>query len=120
MSSPILVGRELYFVSDTGIASCLDAIGGDLHWRKRLGGQYRASPSYAAGRLYFIDDEGKATVLSAGKTFEQLAENLLSGPVVASPAFLDRAILLRTDSHLYRIESTGSGNSSLNAELGQD
>jgi outer membrane protein assembly factor BamB len=109
MSSPILVGSELYFVSDAGIASCVDGSSGKLHWRNRLGGKYLASPTYADGRLYFLNDEGKATVLRAGKTFEQLAENTLPGPVVASPAFLERAIFLRTDSHLYRIESAGSG-----------
>lgn len=116
MSSPILVGRELYFVSDAGVASCLDATSGELHWRKRLGGRYLASPTYAAGRLYFINDEGTTTVLRAGKSFEKLAENSLPGPVVASPAFLDQSILLRTDSHLYRIEASGPTFSSSPAQ----
>ena len=36
--SPLLVGDELYVVSDSGIASCLDAKTGETHWQQRLGG----------------------------------------------------------------------------------
>ena len=36
--SPLLVGEELYIVSDNGIASCLDAKTGQKHWQERLGG----------------------------------------------------------------------------------
>src|SRR5712691_7348262 len=41
--SPLLVGDELYVVSDIGIASCLDATTGAVHWLQRLGGNYSAS-----------------------------------------------------------------------------
>jgi len=108
MSSPILVGREIYMVSDAGVASCLDALTGEVHWQERLGGKYRASPICAAGRLYFVNDEGSASVLAVGTSFKRLAENVLSGTVVATPAAIGRAIFLRTDSHLYRIESAPS------------
>jgi hypothetical protein len=40
---------------------------------------------------------------TSNKQFEQLAENFVEGPLVATPALLDRSIFLRTDSHLYRI-----------------
>ena len=53
--------------------------------------------------VYFFGKEGKSTVVKAGKQFEKLAENLLDGAVVATPAILDRNIFLRTDDHLYRI-----------------
>jgi outer membrane protein assembly factor BamB len=105
MSSPILVGKEIYMVSDAGIASCLDSLTGEVHWRERLGGKFLASPVCAANRLYFVNDEAKTTVLAVGTSFEQLAENVLSGTVAASPAMIGRAIFLRTDTHLYRIES---------------
>jgi hypothetical protein len=46
-------------------------------------------------------------ILKPGKEFEILAENRLDieGSLVATPAFVGRAIFLRTDSHLYRIEN---------------
>ena len=42
--SPILVGDELYTVTDTGIATCIAALTGDIHWQQRLGGNHSASP----------------------------------------------------------------------------
>lgn len=105
MSSPILVGKEIYMVSDAGIASCLDALTGELRWRERLGGKFLASPVCAANRLYFVNDEAQTSVLAVGASFQRLAENTLSGVVVATPAIVGRAIFLRTDAHLYRIES---------------
>jgi len=103
MSSPVLGGDELYWVSDDGMACCADARSGQMHWQERLGGAHLASPVFAEGRVYFFGQDGKATVLKAGKQFEKLAENHVEGTVVATPALLDRTILLRTDSHLYRI-----------------
>jgi hypothetical protein len=105
MSSPILVGDELYWVSDDGMASCTDARSGQVHWQERLRGTFLASPIHAGGRLYFFSQDGKTPVLKAGTQFEPLAENLLTGPVVATPAVAGRSIFFRTDSHLYRIEA---------------
>lgn len=103
-SSPILLGDEICWISDDGIACSADARSGQIHWQERLGGSYLASPVYADGRLYFCNQQGKTTVVRAGKQFEKLAENLVEVLVVATPAIADPAIFLRTDSHLYRID----------------
>ena len=44
--SPIAVGAEIYFVSDGGIASCVDAATGATLWQQRLGGTYRHHRSW--------------------------------------------------------------------------
>ena len=103
MSSPVLVGDELYWVSDDGMASCAEAQTGQIHWQERLGGGHLATPIYAQGRLYFFGQDGKTTVLKAGTQLERLAENSLEGPLIATPAIVDGAVFLRTDTHLYRI-----------------
>lgn len=102
--SPLLLGDELYVVSDNGIATCLDAVSGEQHWQERIGGNFSASPTFADGRIYFLDEEGKTTVVAPGKKFEVLASNQLEGRTLASPAMVDSSIFLRTDTHLYRIE----------------
>jgi outer membrane protein assembly factor BamB len=102
--SPLLVGDELYLVSDTGIATCLDSTSGTEHWQKRLGGNYSASPNYADGRIYILDEDGTTTVIAPGRTFELLATNVLEGRTLATPAIADSSIFLRTDTHLYRID----------------
>ena len=102
--SPLLDGGELYMVSDNGIASSLDAKSGQELWRQRLGAPFSASPVSAEGRIYFLSETGEATVIRAGRSFERLAVNYLDGRTLASPAIEGRAIYLRSDSHLYRIE----------------
>jgi outer membrane protein assembly factor BamB len=103
--SPLLVGDDLYIVSDSGIATCLDARTGKQHWRQRLGGGFSASPLFADGRIYFLNETGEATVLEPGSKYTELAKNKLPGRTLASLAVSGRAMFLRTDSLLYRIES---------------
>lgn len=101
--SPIVVGDEIYFVSDAGIATCLDAHNGQVNWSERLGGGFSASPIAAEGKIYFQNEEGIGYVLKAGKTFALLATNELAEKTLASPAALDGALIIRSQSHLWRI-----------------
>jgi outer membrane protein assembly factor BamB len=103
MSSLVMLGNELYWTSDDGLATCADVRTGDPHWQERQNQRHFASPLLAEGRIYFFGNEGKCTVVKADKKFEKLAENQLEGTVVATPAIVDGAIFLRTDTHLYRI-----------------
>lgn len=100
-ASPILVGDELYIVSDNGITTCLDAKSGEQHWQKRISGDYSASPLYADGRLYLLNEIGKTTVLAPGKEYNVLAENELPGRTLASISAAYGALYLRTDAALY-------------------
>lgn len=102
--SPLIVGDELYLMSDNGIATCLDARTGQVHWQERVGGDFSASPIFASGRIYFLNETGKTTVLAPGKSYQVLAENELPGRTLASLAPVDGAIYLRTDTALYRIQ----------------
>jgi outer membrane protein assembly factor BamB len=99
-----VVGDLLFGIDDGGIASCLEAISGKEVWRERVGGNYSASPLYADGRLYLFSEEGKATVLAAGREFKKLAENQLADGFMASPAVAGRALILRTKTHVYRVD----------------
>lgn len=101
--SPILVGDELYMVSDIGVLSCLDARTGAAIWQARLPGNYSASPVFADGRIYFQSEEGVTTVVAAGKEFRRLATSRLDGAMLATMAVAGGAIFIRTDTHLYRI-----------------
>jgi outer membrane protein assembly factor BamB len=105
MPSPLLVGQELYLLSDDGFVSCVDASSGETLGKFRAGGRYAASPVYAQGRIYCFSREGRTVVLRANRDLTLLAENQLDGPVFASPALLGSAIYVRTDSHLYCLSS---------------
>lgn len=103
--SPIIVGDELYMVSDNGIATCLDAATGKVHWTQRMGGNHSASPVHADGRIYFLSEEGDAVVLAPGKEYKVLAKNSIGERTLASLAVSGKAIYLRGDQSLYRIEA---------------
>ncbi len=104
--SMLLVGDELFLVSDRGVASCVDAKSGELHWQERFGGKFSASPIYAGGNIYFLDEEGKCTMMAAAKQPRQLTTSELKERTLASPAVIDNALLIRTERSLYRIETT--------------
>jgi len=103
-TSPIIVGDRLYMVSSGGIASCLDLADGRIVWKERIGSDFAASPVYAAGRIYFCDCKGVTTVIEPGDTFKVLAKNELESGFMASPAVVGSGLILRTKTHLYRIE----------------
>ena len=101
--SLLVVGDEVYFVADNGVASCLDAHTGKVHWTKRLGGNFSASPIFTEGRLYFTNEEGKTYVIRQGVEYDLLAINDLGERTFASPATVDGALIFRSESHLWRI-----------------
>ena len=106
--SPVLAGDLLFMVhQDTGVASCLDAKTGELVWRERLPGpgNQSASPTYAAGRIYFFNENGHCPVIESGRQFKVLAENKLDEGIMASPAVAGNALFVRTKTHLYRLEN---------------
>lgn len=103
-SSPLLIGDLLYMVNDMGVAGCLDAKTGESIWQNRLGGKFSASPIYADGRIYFFSEEGAIPVIEPGREFKLLATNQLDAGFMASPAVVDGALILRTKTHLYRIQ----------------
>ena len=101
--SPLLVGDELYVVSDIGVLSCLDARTGETIYQARLPGSYSASPVFVDGRIYFQSEEGVTSVVAPGKEFRKLANNRVDGGTLASMAVSGGSLFLRSDTHLYRI-----------------
>ncbi len=103
-SSPLLVGDLIFMVSDAGVASVVEAKTGKPVRQRRLEGEFSTSPLYADGRVYLSNQEGSSFVLSADRELELLATNKLDDGTMASPAVYDKAIYLRTKTHLYRLE----------------
>jgi len=102
-SSMLVVGDEIYFVSDRGVASCLDAHTGEVRWSERLGGNFSASPIAAEGKIYFTNEDGKTYVLRQGIEYDLLATNDIGERTFASFAPADGTLFLRSESHLWRI-----------------
>lgn len=107
MPSPVVVDDLLYFVTDQGVLTCATTQG-DVVWTHRLGGNYSASPLATRDRIYFCSRDGKTTVIRPGREYHELAVNTLEGQLMASPAVFDDALILRTDTHLYRIGASAA------------
>lgn len=104
-SSPVLVGDLLYSVSDQGVLICMVATSGEQVWQQRLKGKFGASFLAAGDTIYVSNMKGTTTVFAAGREYRELAVNQLDGELWASPAVAGNALLLRTKTHLYRIEN---------------
>ncbi|MCG8460853.1 MAG: PQQ-like beta-propeller repeat protein [Holophagales bacterium] len=110
--SPLVVDGHVFVITNTGTATCLDAVTGEVKWQEPLGGNYTASPIAANGNIYFSSMEGIVSVVEASSRFELVAVNDIGESIVASPAAVGDKLLIRTASHLlcFRNAST-AGNS---------
>jgi len=101
--SHLLIDDLLYAIHDQGTASCLEADTGEVIWKKRIGGNFSASPVYAGGKIYLLNEEGTTTVIAAGRQWQVMAKNDLDDGCMASPAVVDDSLIIRTKTHLYRV-----------------
>ena len=106
-ASLLLVDDLLYMANDEGYGLCLEAKTGERVWRERLKGKHSASPIYGSGRIYFFNEKNLASVIEPGRQFKVLAENQLEERVMATPAVTGDAFILRSKTHLYRLEERG-------------
>jgi outer membrane protein assembly factor BamB len=103
MSSMLYVSSRLYLATETGVAKCFQAATGAVLWRERLGGKFSASPVWAEGKIYFLAEKGKMTVVEDGPTFKIVAQNELGEKCCASPAISQGNLFIRTDKAVYCI-----------------
>ena len=99
----MIVDDLLYFISDGGIATCVEPLTGEIIWQERTAGPISASPVYFNGMIYFLDEQGKTTVIKAGRKFEIIAENKIKERTLASFGISEGAIYIRSEKSLFRI-----------------
>jgi outer membrane protein assembly factor BamB len=102
--SAVLVDGLLLMVHDNGVATCLEAATGKELWNKRIGENFSASLLAGDGKVYFFSHEGTTTVVRPDRKYQELAVNKLDDGFMASPAVTQGSLILRTRSHLYRVE----------------
>ena len=98
--TPLAKGDMLFLWSDGGVVSCLDAASGDLHWQRRVGGNYFGSPVCVDDRLFCVSTEGDVVVVAAKKEYELLAKNPLGEVCHSTPAVAGGRMYVRTYEHL--------------------
>ena len=103
-ASFLVLDKRLYMVDDGGVGTCLNTENGEMIWREGLGGNHSASLLYANGLIYAFNEFGEGRLFKPDDTFTVVRENKLDNGMFASPAVVGNSILLRTTTHLYRID----------------
>lgn len=103
-SSETIINGLIFMTNESGTGSCIDATKGKAVRQQRFEGEFTSSPLCADGRIYFCNQDGATYVTTADREFKLLATNQLDDGCMASPAVYDKAIYLRTKTHLYRLE----------------
>jgi outer membrane protein assembly factor BamB len=106
--STLAYGDYLYVLLDRGFLACYNLKTGDeVYEKQRLarGGAYTASPWAYNGKVFCLSEEGDTHVVQSGPEFKPVRTNSLDEMCLATPAIADGSLILRTASHLYRIES---------------
>lgn len=101
--SPLYIDGMLYGIHDSGVLTCRDARTGKRIWKKRLGGNYSASPIFAGGHVYLPSENGLTFVVATGRKYKEVARNKLEDGCIASPAVAGGSLFLRTRDYLYCI-----------------
>jgi outer membrane protein assembly factor BamB len=102
--SPVAFGKHVFLVSDTGIASLIEAKTGKKVWSERLGSRlHRASPLLINDLLYCLADDGTMFVLKFSGMFSVVARNAIGEECHATPAVSRGRLFVRTTEHLWCI-----------------
>ena len=104
-ASPIFFKGLLYVVDRNGYISCIEAKTGKSIWQKRMKGRFSASPILANNLIYFFNEDTVCTIIKPTRELVIVAENKLSSDkLMATPAFDENSIYIRTENNLYRIK----------------
>lgn len=110
VATPLFYQNRFYVMnSDRKALSCVDPKSGKLFWEYRVEGgvKIECSPTAAEGRIYFMDQRGKVTVVAAGDQAKLLHEADFGGPgekdIRSSIAIAGGGLLLRTNTTLFHV-----------------
>ena len=104
-ASPIIIKGLLFVVDRNGYISCIEAKTGKSIWQKRMKGRFSASPILANNLIYFFNEDTVCTIIKPTRELVIVAENKLSSDkLMATPAFDENSIYIRTENNLYKIK----------------
>ena len=91
-----------------GLLACYNAkTGEEVYGKRRIGPGARAftsSPWAYDGKVFCLSEDGDTFVIRAGPEFELLGKNSLGELCMATPAIVGDGLIIRTESHVFRIK----------------
>lgn len=108
VATPLFYRNRFYIMnSDRKAMTCVEPKTGKLFWEYRVEGaaKIECSPTAADGRIYFMDQRGKVTVLAAGDEAKLLHEADFGGQgekdIRSSIAIAGGSLFIRTNTGLF-------------------
>jgi len=110
--STLVADGKLWVLFDRGFLACHDAATGTpIYASQRLpeGRAFTASPWYAGGKVFCLNEDGVTFVCDGGPEFKILHTNALADDDMgmATPAIVGERLLLRTAARIYCIAPQG-------------
>ena len=106
VSIPVVVDGLVYMLQKDGKLQCVElATGKELYLNRTHTGQYRTSPLYADGHLYFGSNDGHFIVVKAGKDFEIVSTIDMGEAITASAIVSNGTLYIRSYEALYAIRN---------------
>jgi hypothetical protein len=102
--SPLYHAGKLYLVHDQGVTTCRDATSGKVSWKRRLAGNFWASPTLVGDHVVVVNDAGTAYLLDPANG-KIVVENTLPEGAHASPVPVGADLYLRVTGALYSIKA---------------
>jgi outer membrane protein assembly factor BamB len=106
MPTPLSYKGILYVLSNNGLFDAYNLKTGAEVYRQRLslvGSGFSASPVAADGKIYLSNEDGEILVVSAGDKFAQVATNSMGELIMATPAFSEGVMYVRSAQSLFAI-----------------
>jgi outer membrane protein assembly factor BamB len=106
MPTPLIYGGVLYVLANNGVFDAYDLKTGEEIYRQRLphlGSGFSASPVAADGRIYLANEDGEILVIASGREFKHVATNTMGELLMATPAFSEGVMYVRSSASLVAI-----------------
>ncbi|MGA3187305.1 MAG: PQQ-binding-like beta-propeller repeat protein [Bryobacteraceae bacterium] len=116
LPSAMLYGDYLYFMTDAGLLTCVDAMTGKIEYESKrfpTPAHFAGAPVAFDGKVLITSQDGDTYVLKAGPVHEILGTNSLGEGVIASLGIAGDSVYIRSEKNLYRIRQAREGIQSL-------
>jgi outer membrane protein assembly factor BamB len=102
--SPVSDGQRVWVLTTDGLLTCYRLADGEKVYAHEFErGNFNASPSLVGDKLYVLDLKGTMHIVAAADEFRLIGTARLGEKCLASPAFADGRIYIRSEKNLYCI-----------------
>lgn len=101
-ASPVIAEGKVFALRGAVLSGGDDT--GEALWEVRLKGRFWATPVFAGGHIYCVNQDGQCFVIKPGDEKGELVSTMDFGDsILGSPAVSGNAMYLRSDKFLYKI-----------------